>query len=99
MADGITIARGLLGAAQVGDGPTPEQTALVQSLLHGYFGLDAEAATLSPLAASEFAAAVESADTKRVVDLLVVLEFSRLSDGEAQAQRAEDYASPAAVAR
>jgi len=74
MADGITIARGLLGAAQVGDGPTPEQTALVQSLMHGYFGLDADAASLSPLSASEFAAAVETTDTKRVVDLLVVLD-------------------------
>jgi hypothetical protein len=92
MADGITIARGLLGAAQVGEGPTAEQTAVVQSLLYGYFGIDADPTELPPLSAAELAAAVDDADRKRIVDLLVVVEFCRHSDGEAQARRAEEYA-------
>jgi hypothetical protein len=97
MADGITIARGLLGVAQVGDGPTSEQTALVQSLLHGYFGLDADVSTLEPSSAAELAAGVGAADHKRVVDLLVVMEFCRHSDGEAQARRAEEYVAALGV--
>jgi hypothetical protein len=92
MADGITISRGLLGVAQVGDGPTPEQIAIVQSLLRGYFGLDADAAELAPMSATELAAELGAEDHKRVVDLLVVVEFCRHADGEAQAQRAEEYA-------
>jgi hypothetical protein len=92
MADGTTIARGLLGAAQVGDGPTPEQLGLLQSLMHGYFGLDVDVTTLAPLPASEFAGPIDAEDRKRVVDLLVVLEFCRHRDEDAQAARAEEYA-------
>jgi len=54
---GLAIARGMIGAAQVGDGPTPEQVRLVQGLLDGYFGIEADAASLDPLSASELAAA------------------------------------------
>jgi hypothetical protein len=39
--DGLSIARGMIGAAQVGGGPTPEQVRVVQGLLDGYFGVDA----------------------------------------------------------
>ncbi len=97
MGDSIAIARGLLGVAQVGDGPTAEQTALVQHLLHGYFGVDADASMLEPASAAELAAAVGAADRKRVVDLLVVVEFCRHSDVEAQAQRADAYAAALGV--
>ena len=31
--DGVDVARGLLGAAQVGDGPTDEQHSIIQHLL------------------------------------------------------------------
>jgi hypothetical protein len=88
MTEAISIARGLLGVATVGAGPTPEQRRLVQGLLDGYFGIDADAAALTPLSPAELAAAVDPADAKRVVDLLVVLEYCRHSDGEDQADRA-----------
>jgi hypothetical protein len=93
--DGLTIARGLLGAAQVGDGPTPEQVRVVQGLLDGYFGADADAASLAPLPPTDLAAAVDAVDTTRVVDLVVVVEYCRHGDtdaGGAQADRAEEYA-------
>jgi hypothetical protein len=86
----------MVGAAQVGDGPTPEQLRVVQGLLDGYFGVDADAASLEPLSPAELAAVVDAADAKRVVDLLVVLEFCRHGEGDrdcdAQAARAEEYA-------
>jgi hypothetical protein len=93
MAEGLTIARGMLGAAHVGDGPTPEQVRVVQGLLDGYFGLDADAASLEPLSPTQLAASVDPPDAKRVVDLIVVIEYCRHGDdGEAQATRAEEYA-------
>ncbi len=92
MGDGVAITRGLLGAAQVGRGPTTEQLRLVQSLAHGYFGLDVDVTTLSPASASELAGHVDAADAKRVVDLLVVVEFCRHGDEAAQAARTEHYA-------
>ncbi|MBV8929190.1 MAG: hypothetical protein JO152_08715 [Mycobacteriaceae bacterium] len=64
----------------------------MQGLLDGYFAIDADAASLDPLTPGELAAAVDSGDAKRVVDLLVVMEFCRHGDAEAQADRAEEYA-------
>ena len=92
MTDVLAIAGGLLGAAHVRSGPTPEQVSVVQGLLHGYFGVDADAASLDPLSPAELAARVDVADRKRVVDLLIVVEFCRHVDGDAQADRAEEYA-------
>jgi hypothetical protein len=91
MADGMTITSGLLGAAQVGGGPTAEQLRLVQSLAHGYFGLDVDVTTLSPLTAAEFTERVDADDHQRIVDLLVVLEFCRHVDEAEQAARIEEY--------
>lgn len=90
--DGLSIARGLLGVAQVGRGPTAEQVRVVQGLLDGYFDVDADAASLDALTPAELAAAVDTPDAKRVVDLLVVMEYCRHGDAEAQADRAEEYA-------
>ncbi len=92
MTDELAIARGLIGAAQVGDGPTPEQVSVVQGLLDGYFGVDADASSLDPLPAADLAAAVDIADARRVVDLLVVLEYCRHGDEDEQADRTEEYA-------
>lgn len=96
MTEGLAIARGMLGVAHVGDGPTPEQVRVVQGLLDGYFGVDADASSLEPLSAAELAAVVDPADARRVVDLLVVLEYCRHGagdgDGDAQADQAEEYA-------
>jgi hypothetical protein len=96
--DGAAIARGLLGAADIGGGPTPEQVRVVQGLLDGYFGVDVDASSLDPLAPTVLAAVVDAADTKRVVDLIVVVEYCRHGDdGDAQAQRAEEYAAALGV--
>jgi hypothetical protein len=97
MTEAISIARGLVGVATVGAGPTPEQRRVVQGLLDGYFGIDADVASLTPLSPAELAAAVDPADAKRVVDLLVVLEYCRHGDEEEQADRAEQYARALAV--
>jgi len=90
--EGLAIARGLVGAAHVGAGPTPEQVGVVQGLLDGYFGVDADAASLAPLSPTELAATVDAADVRRVVDLIVVVEYCRHGDDDAQADRAEEYA-------
>ena len=89
--DGVGRRRGLLGAAQVGDGPTDEQHSIIQHLLHGYFGSDVDTSTLDPIGPDELAARIEPADHKRIVDLLVVLEFCRHPGDPAQADRIEEY--------
>ena len=90
--DGLAIARGLLGAAQVGDGPTPEQLNVVRNLLHGYFGLEAGPVSLDPLSPTDLAALVSDTDRRRVVDLLVVVEFCRHPASGDQADLVEEYA-------
>lgn len=97
MTDSVTIARGLLGAASVGTGPTPEQVRVVQGLLDGYFGVDADAEGLEPLGPEDLAAGVDAADASRVVDLLVVVEYCRHDEADAQADRAEEYAGALGV--
>jgi hypothetical protein len=94
---GVTIARGLLGAADVSDGPTAEQRSVITHLLHGYFGSDVDAATLEPLGPDELAARVDADVHKRVVDLLVVVEFCRHPGDAAQADRVEAYATALAT--
>jgi hypothetical protein len=90
-ATGIDVARGLLGAADVGDGPTAEQRSVVQHLLHGYFGDDTDIATLEPFGPDELAANVDADDHHRVVDLLVVVEYCRHPGTTEQADRVEEY--------
>ena len=92
MTDGVIVARGLLGAADVGDGPTDEQRSVITLLLHGSFGSDADVATLDPLGPDELAAHVDTDDHKRVVDLLVLIEYCRHPGDPAQADRVEEYA-------
>src|SRR5262249_61139243 len=43
------VGRGLLGAASVDGGPTDEQLGIIGALLHGYFGVDTDVASLEPL--------------------------------------------------
>jgi hypothetical protein len=90
--DASTIAGGLLGAASVDGDPTREQLGLIQNLMHGYLGLDAEVATVTPLDPDALASVVDEQDRRRVVDLLVVLEFCRHPAEPAQADRVEEYA-------
>jgi len=100
MTDGRSIARGLLGVASVGAGPTDEQVGVVQGLLEGYLGVAADARSLAPLSPAELAAATDALDARRVVDLVVVLEYCRHDDdphADAQADRAEEYAAALGV--
>ncbi len=97
MTDAVLLARGLLGAADVGGGPTIEQVNVVQSLLHGYLGNDVDVASLDPADPIELAAGVEPDQCKRVVDLLVVVEYCRHPGTNAQADRIEAYATALGV--
>jgi hypothetical protein len=91
--DGVTVGRWLVGAAQVDGGATAEQMSLIQNLLHGYFGAGVDAAALEPDAPEDIpAAAMDSAERRRLVDLLVVLEFCRHPGDAGQAGRVEQYA-------
>ncbi len=90
--DGTVVARGLIGAASVGAGPTAEQVNLIGSLLRGYFGVHTDVHALAPSTPVELAARLTRADRKRFVDLLVVLEYCRHADGAGQADRIEQYA-------
>jgi hypothetical protein len=90
--DGLTTARWLLGAADVAGGPTPEQASVVQHLLHGYFGVDGHDAELQPLPAGALGVVDDAAVRRRLVDLLIVVEFCRHPGDQAQADRVDEYA-------
>jgi hypothetical protein len=91
--DGLTVARWLLGAAQVGSGPTAEQVNVITNLLRGYFGVDADAATLEPMDADDLVVSpADPALRRRLVDLLIVVEFCRHPAEAAQADRVERFA-------
>jgi len=94
MSDDLAIVAGLLGAADVAQGPTPEQLRVIESLARGYFGLDIDVKAVTPIAPSELAAAMESHDWRarhRVINLLILVEFCRHPADAAQADRAEEY--------
>jgi hypothetical protein len=92
--DWTAVASGLVGAAAVGAGPTPEQVNVIGSLLRGYFGVDADVdvCAIAPSSPRDVAARLDPADRKRFVDLLLVLEFCRHPEDAAQADRVEEYA-------
>jgi hypothetical protein len=91
--DGLTVAGWLLGAAHVGPGPTAEQVNVITNLLRGYFGVDADAATLEPIGADDLVvSSADPADGHRLADLLVVVEFCRHPPDAAQVERVEQYA-------
>ncbi|MEY4007039.1 MAG: hypothetical protein RLZZ467_47 [Gemmatimonadota bacterium] len=93
MQDDLALARGLLGSASVGTGPTDEQHRIIDCLIHGYFGLDASADALEPLDPAGLAAAVPPEDRSRALDLLIVVELCRHPSDPAQAARTEAYAA------
>jgi hypothetical protein len=78
--DGVTVARGLLGAAHVGDGATAEQRSFIQNLLVGYFGVDVDADSLEPIAPDGLGGASGDAEMARLIVLLAVAEFCRHPD-------------------
>lgn len=90
----LAVLAGLLGAADVGQGPTPEQLRVIESLARGYFGLDIEVKALLPIEAPELAAAIDAHDWRarhRAIDLLILVEFCRHPADPAQADRVEEY--------
>ena len=92
------VARGLLGAATVDGGPTDEQLGIIGALLHGYFGVDTDVGSLKPLDPAGLAAAVSDPKTRhRVIELMIVLEFSRHPGSPAMADRVEEYAAALGV--
>ena len=89
--DQLLIIRGLLGAADIGDGPTGEQHRVIQSLATGYFGLDLDIESLEPCTPEELVTVVDETDRHRVVDLLILVEFCRHPSDSRQADQAERY--------
>jgi hypothetical protein len=89
--DGVTVARWLLGAAQVGNGPTAEQGSVIQNLLVGYFGVDVDVASLEPIAPDGLGGAPSEVEVPRLLVLLAVVEFCRHPGEDAQADRVEEY--------
>lgn len=92
------VARGLLGAASVDGGPTDEQLRIIGAVLHGYFGVDLDPDALQPLDPEGLAAAFDDPKARhRVVQLMIVLEFSRHPGSAAMADRVEEYAAALGV--
>jgi len=89
--DQLLIIRGLLGAADVGDGPTSEQRRVIQSLATGYLGLDIDIESVEPCTPEELVTVVDETDRHRVVDLLILVEFCRHPSDPRQADQAERY--------
>jgi hypothetical protein len=90
----LAILAGLLGAADVAQGPTAEQVRVIESLARGYFGLDIDVKALNPIAPAELAAAIEAHDWRarhRAIDLLILVEFCRHPADPTQADRVEEY--------
>ena len=88
------VARGLLGAATIDGGPTDEQVHIIDALLHGYFDVDTDLTSLEPIDPAGLAAAIEDPKARhRVVELMIVLEFSRHPGSDAMAQRVQEYAA------
>ena len=85
------IVGGLLGAATVGDGPTPEQHRVIQSLATGYLGLELDIDALEPCTSGELATVVDDDDRHRVIDLLILVEFCWHPSLAEQADQAERY--------
>ena len=89
--DGLMIVRGLLGAADLGSGPTEEQRGIIQSLAAGYLDVDGTIDAVAPCSPDELAAVVDETDRHRVIDLLILVEFCRHPSDPAQADKAELY--------
>jgi hypothetical protein len=88
------VARGLLGAATVDGGPTDEQRHIIDAIVHGYFDVAIELSSLEPLDPAGLAVAVADPKARhRVVELMIVLEFSRHPGSDPMAQRVQEYAA------
>lgn len=88
------VVRAMLGAADVGGGPTDEQLAVIGALAATYFGVDLDPATTDGLGPEATAAAfADPAQRRRVCELLVLVELCRHPMSAAQVARVEQYAT------
>lgn len=88
---------GILEAISVDGGPTDQQLRLIQALLRGYFGFD-EHIDLMPLSPEELARRVPDPGSRyRLVQTLIVLQFSRHPASELLAESVERYAAALGV--
>ena len=84
----------LLGGADVGDGPAPEQLSLIDGLATGYFRVAFDSGTADPLGPEDAAAAfADERQRRRLLQLLVFVEVCRHPLTEAQVTRTEQYAT------
>src|SRR5437660_8122151 len=94
------VARGLLGATTVDGGPTDEQRHIIDAIVHGYFDVAIELPSLEPLDPAGLAAALDDPKARhRVVELMIVLEFSRHPGSDAMAQRVQSTPPPSTSTR
>ncbi|HEY7106046.1 MAG TPA: hypothetical protein VH986_06570 [Acidimicrobiia bacterium] len=89
------VTRALLGAIDVGDGPTDEQLSVLGAVVaHLWARPDLDVRALAPLDPREAAAAVVEPDARRRLrELMVVLELCRHPEAGAQVERVEEYAA------
>src|SRR4051794_3661724 len=87
--------RALLGAIDVDGGPTNEQLAVLRAVVtYLWERPDLDLTALTPLNASEAAAAITDPHARRRVnELLVTLELCRHPETAAQVARVEEYAA------
>jgi hypothetical protein len=88
------VVRAMVGAADVDDGPTDEQLAVIGALATTYFGVHLDPRRLDGLGPAETAGAFgDPAQRRRVRELLVLVELCRHPTSGHQADRVEEYAA------
>jgi hypothetical protein len=88
------VVRAMVGAADVDGGPTAEQLAVIGALARTYFEVDLDPATVAPLGPEDVASAfADSAQRRRLRELLVLVELCRHPASAAQVERVDAYAT------
>jgi hypothetical protein len=86
------VVRAMVGAADVGGGPTDEQLSVTGALARGYFEVDVDPRTLDPLGPAEVGDAFgDPAQQRRLRELLVLVELCRHPSSEEQVARVDEY--------
>jgi hypothetical protein len=94
------VARGLLGAIDIGDGGTSEQRNVLAAIVSSYWGRpDLTLETLEPMGPEEFASTIaEPAARRRFREFMVMLELCRHPLDDAQVALVDSYAAAMGVA-
>jgi hypothetical protein len=94
------VARGLLGAIDIGDGGTSEQRNVLAAIVSSYWGRpDLTLETLEPMGPEEFASTIaEHAARRRFREFMVMLELCRHPLDDAQVALVDSYAAAMGVA-